>query len=54
MQTRLFQTYGPSDITDEMLQEAAQLFSNNYGVWSKEAAKHVGPFAKEGPWPSFS
>lgn len=35
-----------STFTDEMLHEAAQIFSNNYCVWSSEAAKYVGPFAR--------
>ncbi|KAH7405652.1 hypothetical protein DE146DRAFT_649355 [Phaeosphaeria sp. MPI-PUGE-AT-0046c] len=35
-------------ITDELLQEAARLFSENYGVWDKQASEKVGKFAKAG------
>lgn len=35
-------------ITEELLQEAARLFSENYGVWDKQAPHKVGKFAKEG------
>lgn len=35
-------------ITDELLQEAAKLFSENYGVWDKQAPEKVGKFAKAG------
>ena len=31
-----------------MLHEAARLFSEHYGVWAKDAASKVGPFAKAG------
>lgn len=48
METKLFQRYERDHITDDILQEAAQLFSNNYGVWGKEATKFLGPFAKQG------
>ncbi|MCJ1422368.1 hypothetical protein MMC29_000248 [Sticta canariensis] len=35
-------------ITDELLQEAAKLFSENYGVWDKQAPQMMGKFAKAG------
>ena len=35
-------------ITDEMLEEAAMLFSENYGVWGDQAPQLVGKFAKAG------
>lgn len=35
-------------ITEELLQEAARLFSENYGVWDKQAPQMVGQFAKAG------
>lgn len=38
---------GP-DITDEMLESAAQLFSSNYGVWGPLARTYMGSFAKKG------
>lgn len=48
MEKRYFERYDGSQITDSMLQEASQLFSENYGVWGKEAVNTMGPFAKEG------
>jgi hypothetical protein len=35
-------------ITDDLLEEAAKLFSENYGVWDKQAPEKVGKFAKVG------
>jgi hypothetical protein len=35
-------------ITDELLQETAKLFSDNYGVWDKQAPQMVGKFAIAG------
>ena len=48
METKLFQLYDMDHITDYILQEAAQLFSNNYGVWGEEAAGFHGSFARQG------
>ncbi|KAI9879999.1 MAG: hypothetical protein M1830_006116 [Pleopsidium flavum] len=48
MANKLFEKYDREHITDDILQKASQLFSKNYGVWGKEAAKVIGPFAKEG------
>lgn len=48
METTVFQKYDQDHITDRMLQEAAQLFSNNYGIWGEEAARKFGSFAKQG------
>jgi len=48
MKTKVFQRYERDHITDEMLHKTAQLFSNNYGVWSKEATRILGPFARQG------
>ena len=48
MGRKLYQTYERDQITDDMLHEAALLFSNNYGVWNEKASKFVGPFAKQG------
>lgn len=48
MESKLFQKYDRDHITDDILQEASQLFSKNYGVWGKEAARVIGPSAKEG------
>jgi hypothetical protein len=48
MGKKVYQTYERDQITDDMLHEAALLFSNNYGVWNEKASKIVGPFAKQG------
>ena len=37
-----------SSITDTLLEAAAELFSNHYGIWGQGAASKVGPFAKAG------
>ncbi|MCJ1367446.1 hypothetical protein MMC16_006579 [Acarospora aff. strigata] len=47
MEKKLFEKYERDQITDDILREASQLFSKNYGIWGKEAARVVGPFAKE-------
>jgi hypothetical protein len=43
-----FERYQNESITDELLEDAAKLFSANYGKWSVEAAKKFGRFAKNG------
>ncbi|KAL8932094.1 MAG: hypothetical protein Q9211_006532 [Gyalolechia sp. 1 TL-2023] len=48
MEQQLFEKYNGSLVTDSMLQEAAELFSKHYGVWSEHAVQMVGPFAKAG------
>jgi len=45
MDQRVIQTFSSSQVTDEMLEEAATLFSENYGIWSNHAAQK---FAKPG------
>ncbi|KAL8869425.1 MAG: hypothetical protein Q9174_004279, partial [Haloplaca sp. 1 TL-2023] len=47
MNTTMYESFDASTITDDMLQEAATLFSSNYGVWGPEASKYI-PFAKAG------
>ena len=37
-----FEKFEGADITNDMLQKAAQLFSEHYGVWSEDAAKMIG------------
>lgn len=44
----LYEKYDRDQVTDSMLQEASKLFSENYGVWGKEAARVMGAFAREG------
>ena len=48
MSVKLYETMNGQDVTDKILDEAAQLFSENYGVWSEEAAQTLGNFAKAG------
>ena len=48
MESKLFQKFDRGHIMDDMLQDASELFVENYGVWSKEAAQIIGPSAKEG------
>ena len=43
-----FEVYDGDEITDSMVQEASRLFSENYGIWSKDAATEMGAFAKAG------
>ncbi|KAF2175335.1 hypothetical protein K469DRAFT_684020 [Zopfia rhizophila CBS 207.26] len=43
MEKKLFEKFDGAHVTDEMLQEASKLFSENYGVWSEHAK-----FAKAG------
>lgn len=35
-------------ITSKMYEDAARLFSNNYGIWGPLAEQHMGSFAKNG------
>lgn len=39
MAIKIFEDVSPDQVTDEMLQEAATLFSENYGVWSHHSAQ---------------
>ena len=43
-----FVKYPTEDMTDNMLQDAAKLFSENYGVWGPVAEQHMGSFARQG------
>lgn len=47
MGKQIFEKFGGGEVTDDMLEEASQLFSENYGVWGKEAAA-ASPFVKPG------
>jgi len=38
----MFEMFEGTEITNDMLQKAAQLFSEHYGVWSEDAAKTIG------------
>ncbi len=48
MKRQLYEKYDGGEVTETMLQEAAALFSENYGVWGAQAAQAIGKFAKEG------
>jgi hypothetical protein len=48
MERQIYEKYDAGQVTDTMLQEAAVLFSENYGVWSEQA---TGKFAKPGKLP---
>jgi hypothetical protein len=48
MTEKIFRKFDGNEVTDSMIQEAAKLFSENYGIWGGEAANLVGAFAKEG------
>ncbi|KAL3425113.1 hypothetical protein PVAG01_04394 [Phlyctema vagabunda] len=48
MEKQLFEKFNGDLVTDSMLQDAASLFSENYGVWGEQAAETVGKFAKLG------
>jgi len=50
MEKQLFEKCDGGYVTDSMLQEAAVLFSENYGVWGEAAAQVTGKFAKAGKW----
>ena len=39
MAQQLFQVIENEDVSDNMLAEACQLFSDNYGIWGSHAAK---------------
>ena len=47
MARQLYEVFGGSQVTDDMLAEAALLFNENYGIWGERAAE-TGPFARPG------
>jgi hypothetical protein len=48
MDIKIYEKCDGASPTDEMLEGAATLFSENYGVWSEQAATHMGRYAKAG------
>lgn len=48
MNKKVYEGFKSDEVTDEMLEEASKLFSENYGVWGEQAAKQMGEFAKAG------
>ena len=45
MEEQVFKKYDGAQVTDSILQEAAALFSENYGVWGEQAD---GKFTRPG------
>jgi hypothetical protein len=41
MAKKIYEKYEAGQITDRGLQQASQLFSENYGIWGKEAEARV-------------
>lgn len=39
MTVQHFQSFDGSEVTDNMLQAAVQLFNENYGIWGKDTPK---------------
>ena len=50
MEKQLFEKFNGEQVTESMLQQAATLFNENYGVWGELAAQSTGKFAKAGEW----
>jgi len=48
MEEQVYKKYDAGQVTETMLQEAAVLFSENYGVWGEQA---TGKFANPGKLP---
>jgi hypothetical protein len=48
MDEKVFRRFDGDRVTDEMLEEASKLFSENYGIWSEHAAEMMGAYAKAG------
>ena len=48
MASTIVEKYEGASITEEMIEAAARLFSENYGTWGPLAAEKMGPFAKQG------
>jgi hypothetical protein len=45
MDKKLFERFNSDQVTDEMLEEASKLFSENYGVWGEGAFEKAGTSA---------
>jgi hypothetical protein len=44
----VFERYEGAQVTEDMLSEASNLSSEDYGVWCENAVKPMGSFAKAG------
>lgn len=40
MAKQLLERFYARELTDDMLQEAARLFNENYGIWGKDPTNH--------------
>jgi hypothetical protein len=47
-QAPVCERFKDQNITDKILEEAARLFCENYGVWGPLAEEMLGAFAKKG------
>ena len=48
MDEKVFRRFDDDKVTDNMLEEASKLFSENYGIWGEHAAEKMRKFAKAG------
>lgn len=48
MERKIFERFDSEQVTGVLLREAAELFSQNYGIWGEQAESLVGSFAKAG------
>ena len=48
--TSIIEKFEGAAITDEIIVEAAKIFSAHYGVWGSQAAEQMGKWAKEGEY----
>lgn len=50
MSSQIIEKFEDDLISEEILTAAAELFSQNYGIWDSRAAKEMGAFAKTGQY----
>ncbi|KAF2280959.1 uncharacterized protein EI97DRAFT_497676 [Westerdykella ornata] len=48
MRSTVYERFSSDEVTDKMLEEASELFSEHYGVWAKQAEQVEGPHGKAG------
>lgn len=44
----VIEKFQPKDVTSEMLEDAAALFSSSYGIWGPLAAEKMSKYCKPG------
>lgn len=49
MAKQVFERFNGTELTDRMLEEAAQLFNENYGIWGEDPA-NPGPHPNQVSW----